>query len=185
MGKELATYGIAAAGILLTHGQTLQTGEYLLFAAVLVAVAAADIRSRIIPDVLPAAAVAVRVAYLVLCTLMPTYAQLPAGDAAAEALQSVLGAMCLPALLMMAAALVGRMAGRTPVGGGDVKLFAVAGAYFGWRAGLAVMFASCLFALPVAGVQRAADRRAGRHPDGTFPFAPAIALACWAGMLVL
>ncbi|MGI6535387.1 MAG: prepilin peptidase [Eggerthellaceae bacterium] len=185
MGKAIATYGIAATGILLARHQMLLTGEYVLFAAVLVAVAAADIRYRIIPDALLILALAVRVAYLMLCLLPPAAAQVQAEDVAAEALQSVLGALCLPALLLAAAALAGRATGRTPVGGGDVKLFAVVGAYFGWRAGLALMFASCLFALPIAGMQRAADRRAGRLPDGTFPFAPAIALACWTGMLVL
>lgn len=185
MGKAIATYGIAAAGILLARHQMLLTGEYLLFAAVLVAVAAADIRYRIIPDVLLILALAICAAYLVVCLLLPAAAQVQAGDGAAEALRSVLGALCLPALLLAAAALAGRVTEKTPIGGGDVKLFAVIGAYFGWPAGLAVMFASCLFALPIAGIQRASDRRAGRQSDGTFPFAPAIALACWAGMLVL
>lgn len=185
MGKEMATYGIAAAGIVLARQGVLQTGEYLLFAAVLVAIAAVDIRCRIIPSALLVLAVTVRAVYLIACLLLPAAAQMQPADAVAQVRQSALGALCLPALLALAAALVGRAAGRAPVGGGDVKLLAVVGFYFGWRVGLAVMFASCLFALPVAGIQHAVDRRAGRHPDGTFPFAPAIAFACWVGMLAL
>lgn len=185
MGKWVVTYGIAAAGIVLAGRQAFLTGEYLLFAAVLAAVSASDVRYRIVPDALLAAALAVRAAYLAFCAIAPGEMQVQAGDCAGQVLQSIAGMLCLPAILAVAASLVRHTTGRISVGGGDVKLFAVAGAYFGLPAGLAVMLASCLFALPIAAIQRLYDIRAGRCPDGTFPFAPAIALACWAGMLAL
>lgn len=185
MGRWVATYGIAAAGIVLAGRQAFLTGEFLLFAVLLTAISASDIRCRIIPDVLLAAALAVRAAYLALCVLAPEAAQVQAGVLAAQCLQSVAGMLGLPAILAAAAALARHITGRVSVGGGDVKLFAVAGAYFGLQAGLAIAFASCLFAVPAAAIQHACDVRAGRRPDGTFPFAPAIALACWMGMLVL
>jgi len=80
-------------------------------------------------------------------------------------------ALFVPLLLLVLAA--DRVLGRESMGGGDLKLFALLGLYFGWAQGLLLVILSCLTGLAAA----AAAGKAG--PGKPFPFVPAMAAAAW------
>lgn len=165
------------------HGVSLHAACCLLFGAALIAVSIEDVRCRLIPTRWLAFAAVSRTAALLMSAVVPGAA--PSISVPAAVLSSLAGAAVLALLPAAAGAVAGRVCGRPAVGDGDVALFGVAGFFFGVYAGLAVMLAACVLALPLAGLERRRQRRAGMRPDGTFPFAPAIALACGLGMLVL
>lgn len=70
-----------------------------------------------------------------------------------------------------------RLRGRDGMGLGDAKLFAVAGAWLGWRALPLTMVLACLGAFACLGVQWGLEGRGAlRRPA---PFGPPLALAIW------
>jgi len=80
-------------------------------------------------------------------------------------------ALFIPLLIIILAA--DRVLGQETMGGGDLKLFAVLGLYFGWKQGMLLVILSCLTGLVCA----AAMGRA--KPGKPFPFVPAISMAAW------
>ena len=72
-----------------------------------------------------------------------------------------------------------RIMGRETMGGGDIKLYAVAGLYLGLLPGLFTLILSCFLGLAFAAVCRSRIKEA----DGQIPFGPAIALASWLMLL--
>ena len=63
---------------------------------------------------------------------------------------------------------------RESMGGGDIKLFALLGLWFGFTGILILTFLSCIFGLLFVSV-----RRRQTEPGGIFPFGPAIAAAAY------
>ena len=68
------------------------------------------------------------------------------------------------------------------MGGGDLKLFAVAALYVGWQQSILLVFLACLFGLAFAAARGLLSQPADMtgRPSGieTFPFGPSIAVAC-------
>ena len=83
--------------------------------------------------------------------------------------------------------------GREGMGGGDVKLYALAGLYLGVGPAAMVIILSCAIALLMNAFGIIGDRRVGQEPSDsrqerltqTMPFAPAISLAFALVMLAL
>lgn len=166
---------IANVMILWRHGVTLDSLELLAFACVLFACALTDLAEERVPNRLVALAFAVRLAYLLLLV--------PCGIASvAQAMgllvSSAAAALFVGGALVVSSAAVTAVSGGEGAGGGDVKLLTACAFLLGWpRALPAVLIASML------GVVFGLARRTRGQGD-TFPWAPSIALACWAAMLI-
>jgi len=144
------------------YGFSAETLKFLALASVLLAVSLVDLEDGWVPDRLLLAGAAFRLAAL---PLEP--------EPGAALLRGLGGAAALfvPLLLLVLAA--DRLLGRESMGGGDLKLFALLGLYFGWRQGLLLVILSCLTGLVFAVMMGKAG------PGRPFPFAPAMAIAAW------
>lgn len=90
-----------------------------------------------------------------------------------SSVKALIGAASLffPMLLLVLAA--DRITGRDTMGGGDLKLFAMLGLYFGWQQGILLIIISCVTGIVFALASGITKR------DTPFPFAPAISIAGW------
>lgn len=164
----LALYGYAVEGV-----------ELAVFAVILVRISLIDLDRRVIPNAHLAVAAIVRLAYLgfAWCCGLATGQDIAfyAVSAFAVGLALVLSVVAADSLL-----------GGESMGGGDVKLYAVSAWYFGWDKALLVILLSCLFGVAAALASKRCEGDAG--PGGfmkqTLPFGPAIALACFAVMVL-
>lgn len=168
--------------------------SFALFLVLLAWASAIDLRERRIPNKLVAAMVVLWLAVRVLLAAMAAAccaagfgvdAQI--GNAASAA--SVATIRVSPFGLMLGDGLVGalvlgggslavsiafeRLAQRSSMGGGDIKLLAVVGLFLGWERGLWCLFAACLVVLVMQAVSRVREGGKGIASQ-TFPFAPAI-----------
>ncbi|MFN2422031.1 MAG: A24 family peptidase [Gemmatimonadota bacterium] len=113
------------------YGLTPETARAILFLTLLLAIAVTDARFYIIPDELSLGGAALG---LVLSLL-------PGGPAL---LDSLIGAVVGGAVLWVVA-IVGRWAfKKDAMGGGDIKMLAMVGAFLGWRGALLTIFLGAL-----------------------------------------
>lgn len=161
------TWGIA--GAVIASSVTMQFGlqpaafVYGGFAWILLFIARVDWLESIIPNSAVIAAFALRAAFFVVT--------LPYKSGAAEAFgMSLAGLVVIGGGVALVGVVASKITGRTAIGAGDVKLFAVAGFYFGVALGLMVVFVSCILALFFHKV----FERGRKEP---FPFGPSIAAA--------
>lgn len=170
---------VAAAILIMVRGGDPSIVSSLGFLICLAMIARQDWHLRTVPDTWLIAAVLLR--------LVPLFWELSrSGDAASfgSALAAaLLGAVTVAGFVLVTALLLGFFTHKQGIGGGDVKLLAVAGWYFGVQGGFCVLLVASVLALPLAAVQRQRDQRCGGSFDGTFPFAPAITVACWLALL--
>lgn len=170
---------LACAAVLATYGLSLEAVELGAFAIVLALISVEDVRHRRIPNRLLVVAVLVRAGYLALLFALGR------ADAVPATMRSLVGAFALGLLLLAAALVAERFLGEGSMGGGDVKLFAVSGLYFGFGPGLFVVGASCLLGAVYGVVSSAVKAPSGEgRADGAFPLGPFIALACIAVILL-
>jgi leader peptidase (prepilin peptidase) / N-methyltransferase len=152
---ELLT-ALLAVALVYRFGLTVTTVGYFAFSAALVVITFIDLDYQIIPDVisLPGA-----VAGVLFSLVSP-----------ALSLRSSLIGLVLGAGILLAVALGYRVVtGREGMGGGDVKLLAMIGAFLGWRAVLFTLFAAS-FVGSVVGV----TAMVRNHADSklALPFGP-------------
>ena len=95
-------------------------------------------------------------------------------DVAAEMLFGGAGTLLL---LIVVTRLADRLLGRETLGGGDIRLAAALGLHLGFFPALYMLLAASLLALPEAVIRR-------RRGEVYFPFAPYLAAAGWAVMLL-
>lgn len=148
-------------------GLSLDSLRFLLLFSLLLVLSLVDLEVGLIPDRL-----------LVIGGLGWLLLAFPDPGRSALLLRGGLGAAALfvPMLLLVLAA--DHLAGRETMGGGDLKLLALLGLYFGWQQGLLLLIFSCLLGLWLAALL-------GKAKPGTaFPFGPALATAAWLVFLV-
>ena len=155
--------------------------ELLAFAGILVYASLIDIRERRIPNACIIAALAVRIVYLALA--------LAFGWTDMQAVGYYVFSACAIAIALAVLTIVAdRVFGRESMGGGDLKLFFVAGFYFGWQQGLVVVVLSCIFAVAAGLFGEKGKGGSGLSREEpvflqrTVPFGPSIAAACIAVM---
>lgn len=159
--------GAAFAGVFLRFGLSLRALELMCLAGVLLAVSLADMEAMLIPDRFIAAGLVVRAGFI-----------LAAGDWAAigaEALESLISALCVSLPVLLIALAMDKLLKKETMGGGDIKLLFMAGAFLTWRTSLLALLAACLCGLVFA----LATRRQGR----AFPFGPSIAAGAFLSAL--
>jgi len=158
---ELAC-GVLYGTLTWRYGFSVETLRFLLLFSLLLAISLVDLEDGWVPDRF---LIAGAVCYLLLLFLEPEPMEVLFRGFIGTA------AIFLPLLLLVLAA--DKLLGRESMGGGDLKLFALLGLYFGWKAGLLLVILSCFTGLMFAAVM-------GKAKPGTpFPFAPAMAAAAW------
>ncbi|MBQ9041564.1 MAG: prepilin peptidase [Eggerthellaceae bacterium] len=167
--------------IVAKYGLTLEALELIVFAGVLLFLSLTDLDERIIPNGCIVVALVVRAAYLAIALAM---GWMNSG----QVLYYVVSAFAVGIALLVIVLIADKVFGRESMGGGDLKLYFVAGFYFGWQQCLFLVILSCVIGIVVAlvGAGKAADE--GEDSEGTLhraiPFGPSIAVACVITMLV-
>lgn len=157
----------ACACAVACHGLTPHAVELCLLVPALVALSLTDQARMVIPD---PCVVALACVHLV-CLVAPA----PLGQGASWHIvaQAVgCGAASLMVLVVLTLAM-DRLLGVDSLGGGDVKLLAVAGLCVGWRGLALVLPFACCLGLASALARPAVERSA------PFAFGPALAVALW------
>lgn len=95
------------------------------------------------------------------------------------AIDSIIGAAGGGALLFLVAFVYEKIKKQEGLGGGDIKLIAMLGAFFGWRAALLILLASSIIGSIVGLFLIVVLKRDARHP---IPYGPFLAVA---GLLYL
>ncbi len=144
------------------YGFSAETIRFLLLFSLLLAASLVDLEDGWVPDRFLIAGAA---GYLLLLPLEPEPMKI--------LFQGFIGATAIffPLLFLVLAA--DKLLGRESMGGGDLKLFALLGLYFGWKQGLLLVILSCFTGLIFAAVMGKA------RPGKSFPFAPAMTVAAW------
>ncbi len=154
--------GAAYGTLAWRYGFSVETLRLLLLFSLLLAISLVDLEDGWVPDRF---LIVGAVGYLLLLPLEP--------EPMKTLLQGFIGAAAIffPLLFLVLAA--DKLLGRESMGGGDLKLFALLGLYFGWKLDLLLVILSCFTGLVFAVV-------AGRaKPGKPFPFVPAMAAAAW------
>ena len=151
------------AAIFLLDGPGIQLLRDLLFFSLLVPITFIDIDHRIIPDELSLGGLA---AGLLLSFL-------PGGDWK----ESIAGVLLGGGILYATGFLYEKIRGAEGMGGGDIKLLAMIGAFLGWRGTLATLFSGAF--LGVAG-GILAMRKGGEGLKTAIPFGPYLCVAALA-----
>lgn len=169
--------GLLAAGIALRLGPTIDAVAWFFFAATLVALTYIDLDHQLLPDRLTLPGIA---AGLIFAALSPPAIRLEAVR------DSAVGILAGGGILWFVAWAYHAATGREGMGGGDVKLLAMIGAFLGWRGVLlSLLLASFLgSAVGVAlMVRRGADAKLA-IPFGPFLAAGALVSLFWGPALV-
>ena len=181
--SELAL-AIIYASILARYDLTLETVEMLLFASCLFVLSLTDLDDYLIPNGAIVTAIVVRALYIVAAGL------LEGADMAQLAIDSLVGGLVIGVPLLAVVLVADRVLGRSSMGGGDLKLFFVAGLYFGWQQTLLLVIVACVLGIIVAFAGPAPRTPAEDDEDSpqdgvhrVIPFGPSIAVACWLVML--
>lgn len=170
---------LSFVAIVRVYGLSLESVELCAFACVLLFLSLTDIDDYLIPNGSILCALGIRIAYMVAVVARGTMA-------AGEAWTYVLSGLGVGAALLMVVLIADRVLGRESMGGGDLKLYAVAALYFGWQQMLFLILTSCALGLAstLAFLRRPGTEDAeGSRVSEPFPFGPSIALACLVTML--
>ena len=184
---------VAFVAITAVYGFSLETAELLAFAGILLFLSLTDLDERIIPNACIIAALAVRAAHLAIAFAFGWMD-------GSQVLFYVLSAFGVGVVLLVIVLIADKVFARESMGGGDLKLYFVAGFYFGWQQCLFLVILSCVIGIVVAlatSKPASASTTVGatsRSPveqgddEGimkrAIPFGPSIAAACVITMLV-
>ena len=163
-----ALTGLLFVVVLYSFGLSLATPVYWLFVAALVTITFIDLDHQIIPDVISLPGIAIGF----LCSFaIPWLAWF----------DSLLGILLGGGLLLAIAWLYEVLAKREGMGGGDIKLLAMLGAFLGWQAVFPVIFFASLggsiIGVPLMLIKKKRSRLA--LPFGPFLAAAALIYLFW------
>ena len=153
--------GLLSAALFIPLGPSLQYLFLFLFTAALVAIAFIDLDHKIIPDVISLPGILVGVAF----SFFPS--------AGISPLDAVIGAVGGGAFLLLVGTVFEKVTGREGMGGGDVKLLAMIGAWMGWKALPFIILISSFTGAVIGGLSLVASRQGMRS---RIPFGPFLAL---------
>jgi len=144
---------IVFVAIVTVYGLTLQTVELLAFAGILLFLSLTDLDGYLIPNGCIISAIVIRVVYLgVTFALGETTTD--------QIIYYAASGIGIGIALVIVVLIADFVFGRSSMGGGDLKLYFVAGLYFGWQQCLLLVILSCLFGIIVALTGRREPARA-------------------------
>jgi len=155
-----ALHGLGFLFIFKQFGLTAQAGIYLLFFSSLIAVTFIDLSHQIVPDVITLPGMVLGV--ITASTILPT-----------GPLNSLIGLFLGGGLFYLVALLSLALLKREGMGGGDIKLIAMIGAFLGWRGMLLTIFLAALSG-SLIGIALILFR--GKNRADLIPFGPFLAL---------
>ena len=168
-----ALNGLLFVFVLYYFGFSLATLVYWLFMAALVVITFIDLDHQIIPDVISLPGILVGFA----CSFFVPWLTW---------LDSILGIVIGGGILLLIAWGYELLAKREGMGGGDIKLLAMLGAFLGWKAILPIVFIASLvgslIGVPVMLLQKSGKKMA--IPFGPFLASAAIVYLFWGNSLV-
>ncbi len=119
--------GALAVALFLRLGPTLAFAGYFAFAAALVVITFIDLDHQIIPDVISLPGIVVGLAFSLVSPLVTP-------------LDAILGVLAGGGVLLSVAWLYKTFRGQEGMGGGDIKLLAMIGAFLGWQSIFVTLF---------------------------------------------
>jgi leader peptidase (prepilin peptidase)/N-methyltransferase len=155
-----ALFGALSLFLFIKYGLTFQYGLLLVFSGALLVISFIDLHHQIIPDVISLPGIPVGVA-----------ASLIVGTPGWT--ESLIGGFAGGAILYLVALCFSWATGREGMGGGDIKLLAMIGAWVGWKALPFILLASSLSGTLIGG---AALALSGKGLRIRIPFGPFLCL---------
>ena len=156
------------------YGPTLETAQWLLWAALLLVMALIDQAKRIIPNWILLALAANRALWLLI--LRPPLPQ---------TLREIGLALLVPLALLALVLLWEKVRGKEMMGGGDIKLLFVLGLYLSWGELLLCLLAGCLLGLAAALLSKNREGMGNRvMAFGPFLAAGALLTVCFGGPVI-
>jgi leader peptidase (prepilin peptidase)/N-methyltransferase len=153
--------GLLSVTLFIQFGLSPKTIFLFLFTAALIAIAFIDLQHKIIPDVISLPGILIGLAF----SFFPS-----AGISPLDALIGVLGG---GGFLFLVGMVFEKLTGREGMGGGDVKLLAMIGAWMGWKALPFIILISSLTGAVIGGVSLVIARQG---VSSRIPFGPFLAL---------
>ncbi len=161
--------GLLFALAVLQFGLTWHTGILWAFLAALVIVTFIDLEHQIVPDVITLPGIAIGLTWSVLTALLsPGSRGTLLAFSPPAPLDALLGTLVGGGILYLVAVL-----SRGGMGGGDIKLTAMVGAFLGWRAALLTIFLGTLSGSVIALLLLASGKKGRKDP---MPFGPFLVL---------
>ena len=153
--------GLLSVALFIPFGPSLQYAFLFLFTAALVVIAFIDLEHKIIPDVISLPGILLGLAF----SFFPS-----AGISPLDALIGVVGG---GGFLFLVGTVFEKVTGREGMGGGDVKLLAMIGAWMGWKALPFIILISSFTGAVIGGLSLVVSRQGMRS---RIPFGPFLAL---------
>jgi leader peptidase (prepilin peptidase) / N-methyltransferase len=153
--------GLLSVALFVQFGLSPRYIFLFLFSAALIAIAFIDLQHKIIPDVISLPGLLAGLAF----SFFPS-----SGISPLDALIGIVGG---GGFLFLVGAVFEKMTGREGMGGGDVKLLAMIGAWMGWKALPFIILISSLSGAVIGGVSLVISRQGVRS---RIPFGPFLAL---------
>ncbi len=173
-----ALSGVAAVGVLQRFGVDAIGLTYLVFVWALIVVSAVDLEFQIIPDEISLGGLALG---LVLSVMIPQLHGTTEMWTAAK--HAVVGALAGGGLLYVTGALGSAIFRKEAMGGGDVKLLAMAGSLLGWKPVMLTFFLAPVLAIG-PGLIVLVSKRSHVIPYGPF-LSMALVISLFAGQWLL
>lgn len=151
--------GVIAVFVFLRFGPSLDALIYFVFISALIVITFIDLDLQIIPDVISLPGVALGLASSFVLTDLTV-------------LDSAIGLLLGGGLLYAVAFGYRLITGHEGMGGGDIKLLAMIGAFLGWKGVLLTVVLSSFTGAIIGGIMMYAFGRSGRH---AIPFGPFLA----------
>lgn len=146
---------------------------FLLFVCPLITISIIDFELRIIPDVISLPFIVVGIAVQIFEQLYQTYPVIEFSGVWAALKISGLGILIGGGTLLLLAEIFSRIKGTDAMGGGDIKLAAMLGAFLGWRSLIFIFFLGSIVALVYVVVVYAIKRE---RSDNIIPFGPFLSI---------
>lgn len=171
---ELVT-GLLGVGLFLRFGFTPEFFQMALFTAALVTLTVIDLHHRILPNVITLPGIPIGFLSMLILAYFAGggsgAAVLPGLKEAA--IDSGIGILIGGGILLLIAEAYVRLTGKEGMGGGDVKLLAMVGAFLGWKAVLFTLFVSSVLGSIIGG---ALMLSLGKDSKYAIPFGPFLSL---------
>ncbi|MFZ0450112.1 MAG: prepilin peptidase [Desulfatiglandaceae bacterium] len=151
-----ALSGLLSVILFIRYGLTYQYFMFYLFVMSLVVISFIDLQHQIIPDILSIPGIVVGIGL----SFFPGHVQW---------IDSLIGALGGGGLLYLVAVVFKKVTGRDGMGGGDVKLLAMLGAWMGWQSLPFILLLSSLSGILIGG---GALLMAGKGYRVRIPFGP-------------
>jgi leader peptidase (prepilin peptidase)/N-methyltransferase len=155
-----ALSGLLSMALFIRYGLNYQYFIFYLFIMSLVVISFIDLQHQIIPDILSIPGIVAGIGL----SFFPGHVQW---------IDSLIGALGGGGLLYLVAVVFKRVTGRDGMGGGDVKLLAMLGAWMGWRSLPFILLLSSLSGILIGG---GALLMAGKGYRVRIPFGPFLSL---------